>query len=176
MLYFKECKTIEEAKKIYRELLKKHHPDHARTEVRRQEGEAVTKEIINQFNVFLKCFMSNSFHAYYQDKEWKPKEEAVTPFQEILEKIIDLECEIEIIGFWIYCFNSKEVKEQLKELGFWFSGKHFAWIYSGKAKRNISSRETLEEIRAKKGSQKIEKEEKEKEKKSKKKQPLKIAV
>jgi len=170
MLYFKEFKSIEEAKKIYRELLKKHHPDHAG-----QEGEAITKEIINQFNVFLKCFMSNSFHTYYQDKEWKPKEEAVTPFQEILEKIIDLECEIEIIGYWIYCFNSKEVKEQLKELGFWFSGKHFAWIYSGKAKRNISSRETLDEIRAKKGSQKIEKEEKEKEKK-KKKQSLKIAV
>jgi len=170
MLYFNECKSIEEAKKIYRELLKKHHPDHAG-----QEGEAITKEIINQFNVFLKCFMSNSFHTYYKDKEWKPKEEAVTPFQEILEKIINLNCEIEIIGFWIYCFNSKEVKEQLKELGFWFSGKHFAWIYSGKPKRNISSRETLDEIRAKKGSQKVEKEEKEKEKK-KKKQPLKIAV
>jgi len=168
MLYFKDCKSIEEAKKLYRELLKKHHPDHAGN-----EGEAITKEIINQFNIFLKCFMSNSFNSYYKDKEWKPEAEAVTPFQDILERIINFDCEIEIIGYWIYCFKSKEVKEQLKELGFWFSGKHFAWIYSGKAKRNISSRETLDEIRAKKGSQKVEKE---KEEKTKKKQQLKIAV
>jgi hypothetical protein len=60
--------------------------------------------------------------------------------------------------------------EQLRELSFWFSGKHKAWIYSGKPKKNIISRETLVEIK-KKGSQKIEKEEKEKVK-----NPLKVAV
>ncbi|MCL2410939.1 MAG: J domain-containing protein [Treponema sp.] len=166
MKYFQQCQSIEEAKKHYRQLLLKHHPDHAG-----KEGEAVTKEIISQFNAFLKNFMSNSFNSYYQDKEWKPDPDSVTPFQDILEKIIDLECEIEIIGFWIYCFNSKEVKEQLKELGFWFSIKHKAWVFSGGKKRKITSRETLDEIRASKGSHKVQKEEKEKEK-----SPLKIAV
>ena len=168
MKYFNQCKSIEEAKKLFRSLMKQHHPDLAGI-----EGEAITKEIINQFNAFLKSFMSSSFNSYYEDKDWKPEAEAVTPFQEILEKIINLECEIEIIGYWIYCFNSKEVKEQLKELGFWFSGKHKAWIFSGRAKRNISSRETLDEIRASKGSQKVKKEEREKEPQ---KHPLKIAV
>jgi hypothetical protein len=163
MNYFKFCKTVEEAKKLYRELLMKYHPDHAG-----HEGEAATKEIIIQFNSFLNNFMSNSFKSYYEDKEWKPKEEAVTPFQDILQKIINIDCEIEIIGYWIYCFNSKEVREQLKEYGFWFSGKHKAWIYSGKSKKNITSRETLDEIRSAKGSQKIKNEEK--------KQSLKIAV
>jgi len=166
MKFFINCKAIEEAKKLYRELLKKHHPDHAG-----QEGEAITKEIINQFNFFLKNFMSNSFNSYYEDKDYKPDPENVTPFQDILQKIINLDCEIEIIGYWIYCFNSKEVKEQLKELGFWFSGKHKAWIFSGRTKRNISSRETLDEIRANKGSHKVEKEDKQKPK-----YPLKIAV
>ena len=168
MQYFTNCQSVEEAKKRYRELLMQHHPDHAG-----QEGEAITKDIINQFNAFLKSFMSHSFNSYYEDKEWKPDAEAVTPFQDILQKIINLECEIEIIGYWIYCFNSKEVREQLKELGFWFSGKHKAWIFSGKAKRNITSRETLDEIRARKGSQKVERE---KEEKEKEKYPLKIAV
>jgi hypothetical protein len=117
--------------------------------------------------------MSHSFHSYYEDKEWKPKEDAVYPFQEVLQKIINLDCQIEIIGYWIYCFNSKEIKEQLKELGFWFSGKHKAWVYSGKPKRGRAGKETLDEIRAKKGSQKIEKEEQEKEKQ---KYPVKAAV
>jgi hypothetical protein len=53
--------------------------------------------------------MSHSFNSYYENKEWKPKEEAVYPFQEVLRKIIPLDCEIEIIGYWIYCFNSKVV-------------------------------------------------------------------
>jgi hypothetical protein len=69
------------------------------------------------------------FISYYEDKEWKPNAEAVNPFQEILRKIINLDCQIEIIGYWIYYFNSKEVREQLKEFGFWFSGKHKAWQY-----------------------------------------------
>ncbi|GHU68546.1 hypothetical protein FACS189447_11000 [Spirochaetia bacterium] len=161
MNYFENCQSVEEAKKRYRELLKQYHPDHAGP-----EGEAATVDIINQFNAFLNGFMSHSFNSYYEDKEWKPNADAVTPFQEILQKIIDLDCEIEIIGYWIYCFNSKEVREQLKALGFWYSGNRKAWIYSGRPKRNISSHETLDEIRAKKGSQKVsrEKEEKDKEK------------
>jgi hypothetical protein len=166
MNYFEKCQSVEEAKKTYRELLMQYHPDHTG-----EEGETTTKEIIAQFNAFLNGFMFHSFNSYYEDKEWKPNDEAVTPFQEILQKIINLDCEIEIIGYWIYCFNSKEVKEQLKALGFWFSGKHKAWIYSGKPKRNISSRETLDEIRARKGSQKVEKEEQEKQGKT-----LRVAV
>jgi hypothetical protein len=166
MNFFEHCQSVEQAKKRYRELLMQYHPDHAG-----EEGEAITKEIINQFNAFLKSFMSHSFNSYYEDKDWKPAADAVTPFQDILEKIINLECEIEIIGYWIYCFNSYEVREKLRELGFWFTKKHKAWVYSGKAKKNITSRETLEEIRASKGSQKVSKEEKDREN-----YPLKVAV
>ena len=166
MNYFEHCQSVEEAKKRYRELLKKHHPDHAG-----QEGEAITKEIISQFNAFLNGFMSHSFNSYYEDKEWKPEEDTVFEFQDILQKIIHLDCEIEIIGYWIYCFKSKEVKEQLKELEFWFSGKHKAWIYSGRPKKGRASKKTLDEIRADKGSRKVEREEKEKQK-----YPLKVAV
>ena len=168
MSYFAKCQSVEEAKKLYRVLLKQHHPDHAGP-----EGEAITKEIIAQFNAFLNGFMSHSFHSYYEDKEWKPNAEAVTPFQEVLQKIINLDCQIEIIGFWIYCFNSKEIKEQLKELGFWFSGKHKAWVYSGRPKKGRAGKETLDEIRERKGSQKINKEDREKDKE---KYPLKVAV
>jgi hypothetical protein len=159
MNYFEKCQSVEEARKLYRKLLMQYHPDHAG-----EEGEAITKEIINQFNAFLNGFMSHSFNSYYEDKDWKPNAEAVTPFQEILQKIIDLDCEIEIIGYWIYCFNSKEVKEELKALEFWFSGKHKAWVYSGKPKKGRATKETLDEIREKKGSQKVSREKEEKDK------------
>jgi hypothetical protein len=132
MNYFQHCQSVEETKKRYRELLMQYHPDHAG-----EEGKATTKEIISQFNAFLNGFMSHSFNSYYEDKEWKPAPGAETPFQEILQKIINFDYEIEIIGYWIYCFNSYEIKEHLRELGFWFNRKHKAWVYSGRAKRNI---------------------------------------
>jgi hypothetical protein len=171
MNYFERCQSVEEAKKRYRELLMQYHPDHAG-----KEGEAATKEIIAQFHAFLNAFMTHSFNSYYEDKEWKPAPDAVSPFQEVLQQIINLDCEIEIIGYWIYCFNSKAVKEQLKELGFWFSGKHKAWIYSGRPKRLRAGKETLDEIRAKKGSQKIQKEEEKEKEKTKAKYPVKVTA
>jgi hypothetical protein len=200
MNYFEHCQSVEEAKKRYRELLMQYRPNNCgdsmsrtiphnvawagankircteRNQQRRSdhagpEGEAATVEIINQFNSFLNSFMSHSFNSYYEDKEWKPGPDAVTPFQEILQKIINLDdavplysgavnnipigkrpkgsyCQIEIIGYWIYCFKSYEVHEQLKDLGFWFSSKHKAWVYSGRTKRLRAGKETLDEIRA----------------------------
>jgi len=162
MKYFNNCQSVEEAKKHYRKLLLQYHPDHAG-----EEGESITKEIIEQFNAFLKSFMSHSFNTYYEDKDYKPDPDNLTPFQDILLKVIHLECEIEIIGYWIYCFKSKEVKDQLKELGFWFTGKHKAWVYSGGSKKGRATKKTLDDIRAEKGSQKVSKEEKKKEKKNK---------
>jgi hypothetical protein len=156
MTFFKNCKTIEAAKKLYRELLLKNHPDHAG-----EAGEAVTVEIINQFNHFIDSFVSESFNAYYADKDERPSDETVTPFQDILKKIIDFDCEIEIIGYWIYCFKSYEVREALKALGFWFSSKHKAWVFSGGKKTRFYSKKTLDEIRAEKGSRKVHKAERE---------------
>jgi hypothetical protein len=191
MNYFEQCQSVEEAKKRYRELLMQYRPNNCGDSMSRTtphnaawagankicytgknqqrrpdhagpEGEAATKEIIAQFNSFLNGFMAHSFNSYYEDKEWKPNAEAVTPFQEILQQIINLDCEIEIIGYWIYCFKSYEVHNRLKELGFWFSSKHKAWVYSGRAKRLRAGKETLDEIRARKGSRKVEQEEQEK--------------
>jgi hypothetical protein len=156
MNFFKGCKTIEGAKKLYRELLKKNHPDLAG-----KAGEAATVEIILEFNHFIDTFVSRSFDSYYADKDEKPEAETVTPFQDVLKKIIDFDCEIEIIGYWIYCFKSYEIREELKTLGFWFSSKHKAWVFSGGNKTRFYSKKTLDEIREEKGSRKVQKSKKE---------------
>jgi hypothetical protein len=68
-----------------------------------------------------------------------------------LEKIMDFDCKIEIIGYWIYCFSAYPVREQLMDLYFWFSSTHKAWVFSGRVKRLRAGKETLDEIRNKKG-------------------------
>lgn len=87
---------------------------------------------------------------------------------DILKKIIDFDCEIEIIGYWIYCFKSFAVKDALKDLGFWFSSKHRAWVFSGGKKTRFYSKKTLDEIRAEKGSRKVHKQNREDERETRK--------
>jgi hypothetical protein len=123
--YFSECENLKQAQSQYRELLKKHHPDHIGGSTEK------TIEIIEEFKNFSKKFFDDSKVKFDIDK---------TVFSDILEKIINLDINIEIIGFWIYCTNSIHHKDYLKELGFWFSGKHKAWIYSGSQKKRIKTR------------------------------------
>jgi curved DNA-binding protein CbpA len=151
MTYFNNCKTIDEAKKHYRELLKQYHPD-----IAGEAGQAATVKIIDEFEKFIDCFMSASFDEYYADKDEKPDMSTITPFQEVLRKIIHLDCDIEIIGYWIYCFNSFSVKDRLKELEFWFSSKHKAWVFSGHRKSRYVTKATLDQLRTAKGNWKVE--------------------
>jgi len=61
----------------------------------------------------------------------------------------------EIIGSWLYCFTNELIGFQLELSGFWYSVKHRAFIYSGTPKSYIADDETLDEIRARLGSQQV---------------------
>ena len=58
----------------------------------------------------------------------------------------------EIIGQWLYCFTTDLIGAQLLTIGFWYSYKHSAFVYSGRPKDGIADEETLDEIRARYGS------------------------
>ena len=140
MNYFQDVDTIEKAKSVYRELLMKFHPDHG-------GDEELTKEIINQFEKFLATFVNASFMGFEKERGFKPKAHSEA-FADILKDIIKFNMTIEIIGYWIYCFNSYEYRQQLKDLGFWFSKKHKAWVFSGMKKRNIRTGHTTDSIKS----------------------------
>lgn len=94
------------------------------------------------------------------EKQKKKFDPSTDRFAEMLNKIIDFNMDIEIIGQWIWCFNSRDYHEQLKELGFWFSASKKAWVFSGSKKRMIHSHNKMNDIRRKWGSEQIrEKEE-----------------
>ena len=69
---------------------------------------------------------------------------------------------IEIIGQWIWCFDSKEYHEQLKELGFWYSSSKKAWVFSGDKKKRIRSRNKIDDVRRKWGAEKVKEKEEDK--------------
>ena len=61
----------------------------------------------------------------------------------------------EIIGQWLYCFTTELIGIQLKSIGFWYSLKHSAYVYSGRPKDGMADDETLDEIRARLGSNQV---------------------
>ena len=62
----------------------------------------------------------------------------------------------EIIGEWLYCFTTPLIGFQLDYIGFWYSFKHCAWVYSGTEKDDTpADSESLDEIRHRLGSQRV---------------------
>ncbi|MCL2252574.1 MAG: hypothetical protein FWC12_11775 [Treponema sp.] len=75
--------------------------------------------------------------------------------QEIINLITNWRIKSEVIGQWLYCFTTDLIGVQLLSIGFWFSKKHQAFIYSGTDKEGLSDNESLDEIRVRFGSRKI---------------------
>jgi hypothetical protein len=141
---------LEQAKKYYHQLIFKHHPD-------RGGDEELCKEITSQFREYISNF-TNTIFAKAENEKYADFAESI---RDALNKIIQFEnLKIQVIGYWIYCFDSYNYKNQLKEIGFWFSSKHKAWIYSGAKKIRIRTNYTLDEIKNTYGCANIETEKK----------------
>jgi len=79
----------------------------------------------------------------------------VSDFKEAQTLILQNRIKAEIIGQWLYCFTTALIGVQLKALGFWYSYKHEAYVYTGRHKDGIADDESLDEIRARLGSRQV---------------------
>ena len=132
---FQDIEGINEAKKIYKTLAKKLHPDIGGSE----EDFKILNEIYNNL-IEHKIYFSNSSKIDIE-----------------LEKIISLilhfeNINIELIGSWVWVSgDTKEIKEKLKEIGFKWASKKKMWYY-GEMKAKNPNPKSLDEIKAKYGS------------------------
>jgi len=141
MKYFHNVKNIEEAKKLFRKLSKELHPDMGGNQA---DFVAMRKEFESFIELFVAERVSNDKHASDINS---------FTFSNVIKKIIEWNLTIEVIGYWIYAKDSYSYKDALKELGFWFSAKHKAWVYSG-TRRDVKrvSKMPLNVIKEKYGS------------------------
>lgn len=142
---FQDVEGINEAKKIYKALAKKLHPDIGGSE----EEFKLLNEIYNHL-IEHKIYFSNSSKIDIE-----------------LEKIISLilhfeNINIELIGSWVWVSgDTKEIKEKLKEIGFKWASKKKMWYY-GEMKAKNPNPKSMEEIKAKYGSETLKSNEKKK--------------
>ncbi len=140
---FKGVEGINEAKKIYKQLAKKLHPDVG--------GDEESFKLLNSIYTDLiehKIYFSNDFKIDIE-----------------LEKVISLllhfeNITIELVGSWIWVSgDTKEIKEKLKELGFKWASKKKMWFY-GEMKGRNPNEKSMEEIKSKYGSETLKSKEK----------------
>ena len=142
---FQDIEGINEAKKIYKTLAKKLHPDIGGSE----EDFKILNEIYNNL-IEHKIYFSNS-----------------SKFDIELEKIISLilhfeNINIELVGSWIWVSgDTREIKEKFKEIGFKWASKKKMWYY-GEMKAKNPNPKSLDEIKAKYGSETLKSNEKKK--------------
>jgi len=134
---FQNVEGINEAKKIYKTLAKKLHPDMV-------GGDEESFKLLNAIYTDLiehKIYFSNDFKIDIE-----------------LEKIISLilhfeNITIELVGSWIWVSgDTKEIKDKLKELGFKWASKKKMWFY-GEMKGRNPQEKSMEEIKNKYGSE-----------------------
>jgi hypothetical protein len=140
---FREVTGINEAKKIYKTLAKKLHPDVGGSE--------------EEFKILNSVYTDLIEHKIYFSNDIKIDIE--------LEKIISLilhfeNITIELVGSWVWVSgDTKEIKEKLKEIGFKWASKKKMW-YFGEMKSKNPTPKSMEEIKNKYGSETLKTKEK----------------
>lgn len=136
---FKGVAGINEAKKIYKNLAKKLHPDVG--------GSTELFKILNEvYNYILENGVNFS-----EDSEFDLELEKVISQILHYENII-----IEVVGSWIWLQgDTKAIKEVLKDLGFKWASKKKMWYY-GEMKGKSHSEKSIDEIKAKYGCQTVQ--------------------
>lgn len=147
--YFENVTTLEELKKQYKRLAKQYHPD-----LNNGTTNEIMKQINNEYDELFERVKNYHVNAEGETYE-KATAETSEEFRDIINSIINFNIDIEIIGTWVWCFNSYEYRAQLKELGFKYAAKKRAWCWHSGEFKARKSNKTLAEIRSKYGSETI---------------------
>ena len=142
---FRGIEGINEAKKIYKQLAKKLHPDVGGSD-----------ELFKMLNSIYTNILENGI---YFSNEFKFDLE----IEKIISQILHYEnILIEVVGSWIWLSGeTKEIKDKLKELNFKWASKKKMWFYGEMEGRNPNEK-SMEDIKSKYGCETVKTKEKKK--------------
>lgn len=151
-MYFKNCKSLDEAKKLYRRLSLENHPDRGGDLKKMQE-------INRQYQAFLSSFRPGKERP---DETTEQAEEEINLSQEFwkaLSMILPLEdLTVELVGSWLWATgNTYQHRGTLSLAGFKYAKAKKAWFFTTDEISFSKKRQTLDEIKYKYGAHKIKK-------------------
>ena len=155
--YFSSCKTLEEVRKTYKELLFTYHPDISTIPDATEICKVINNEYETAYNLLKNTHSNVQGETYTTNKE--PSETA-KEYADIINKLIHFAgCTVEIIGSWIWISgNTKEYKEQIKAIGgFRWSQNKLSWYYHKEPFHKKGDKKlSLDDIRSMFGSEKVQ--------------------
>lgn len=161
MKYFSNVKSIEDVKELYHKLVKQLHPDNGGDA---ESFKAMMQEYKTVFNIYKNTHRSQSGETYEKQPE-QDSQETAEQFAEIINKVIRFDgVKIEIIGSWVWLTgNTMIYKDQIKDLGFFWSKSKVAWYYNGSEKKTRRrGRYNMDGLRNKWGSTTVKNDKQEK--------------
>ena len=136
-MYFTDCECIEDVKKLYYDIAVKEQPFDSFSEY-----EAAYSRLKNTHR--------NVNGVIYESK--KSSSETASDYAEIIDSIIHfVNCEVEIIGSWVWVSGNAWVyREILKDLGFRRNSNKNAWAYHDEPYRKRQGRNvSMDDLRGK---------------------------
>ena len=155
MKWFTNVHTVEELRKQYRQLMKKHHPDVGGST---EDAKQINAEYDRLYAVLSRQEAQKrpqGEREYKDTTEDKAAEDKA--IRAVLDALAGIDADVEIIGAWVWVTrNSFPYKELLKSLNFRYASRKRAWYFHADEYHRRSKREvSLDEIREKYGSQKV---------------------
>lgn len=154
--YFIDCSTVEETKKLYKELPLKNHPDLGGSTAIMQEINAQYEAKLKRLDGQTSTNEKGMTHTYKYDAETEAK------LIEIIDQLLALQMpsvEIFLVGTWIWVHGkTKPFKEQLKALKCrWHSTRKLWYFAINSSRRYRKSGEGIDDIVQAYGASKINK-------------------
>lgn len=149
---FRNCKTIEELKKAYRQAAIRLHPDNGGDV---KEFQKMQEAFSIRFEQVKNIHTNKDGETYERTGEHATKETA-EDFMSIIDELLKLAgIEVELCGTWVWVSgNTKEHKDRLKELGLKYSSNKKMWYYQTDGRRRYHKKAwSIDEIRNAYGSQ-----------------------
>jgi len=149
--FFSACKTLQDLKTTFRELVKFHHPDKATGNLEKMKALNIEYELAFEYikkNPINETEKKSSFYANVNDG-----------FREILEKIIFIpKISIEIRGSWLWVGGeTKPIKNIFKNAGFKWSPNNLEWYWKSYVQKGYKHTAWgKDKIRSVYGAEKVE--------------------
>ena len=155
MKYFNNVSDLSELRKQYKELLKQHHPDNGGNVADMQEINAEYDKLFKVLKDKHDSKATDSDKTSFDNMQYDFAEDE--KLREMLNKIISFHgITLEVIGNWLWAFDSYNYRKELKELGFRYAKNKKAWYWHSEAFRKRSRKSlSMDDIRSYYGSTEI---------------------
>jgi len=142
-MYFDNCTTVEEAKKLYRKLAMQYHPDRG--------GNTKTMQEVNvEYQQLLESFDGQTDGDYTYRYDQQKEQQVIDKIYELLALHLD-GVEINLIGLWVWITgDTKQHRKVLKDAGCKWHSKRECWYWQN-GKKRFQSKGNLSELAKKYG-------------------------